>query len=122
MSRIDELNRLLSTLSGASSDIEASAIVSEDGLIIASALPQGIEEARVAAMCAAILSIAERTVKELARGGLEKILISGQEGHIVVMHAGKHAVLVVLTRHQAKLGLLFYEMKNAADKIQDILP
>ncbi len=121
MSRVDELNNILSNLKASTSDIEACAVVSEDGLIIASALPQDVEEARVAAMSAAILSIGTRTVTELSRGKLERLLVDGDDGNIVIMHAGEHAALVSLARKNSKLGLIFLELTRAAEDIKRIL-
>ena len=57
MSRVDNLNKLLRALQSGSPDVEASALISEDGLIIASALPQHLEETRVAGMSATLLSL-----------------------------------------------------------------
>lgn len=121
MSRIEELNNVLSNLQASSSDIEASAIISEDGLIIASLLPQTVDEARVAAMSAAILSIGARTVSELKRGTLERIFVGGNEGFIIIMHAGPHAALVSMTRKDAKLGFIFLEISRASEKVKTIL-
>lgn len=121
MARIDELNKALQGLLSSSGDIEGSAIVSEDGLIIASALQQGIEEGRVAAMSSAMLSIGDRIGMELKRGKLEQIFVKGELGFIVLMHAGAHAVLVALARKEAKLGLLFLDMQRTADEVKKIL-
>lgn len=121
MARIDELNKALQSLLSSSGDIEGSAIVSEDGLIIASALQQGIEEGRVAAMSSAMLSIGDRIGMELKRGKLEQIFVKGEFGFIVLMHAGSHAVLVALARKEAKLGLLFLDMQRTADEVKKIL-
>ncbi len=121
MSRIDELNNALSELRSSSGDVEACAIVSEDGLIIASLLPQGVEESRVAAMCAAMLSIGERTTVELKRGKLELLFIKGNEGYVIALHAGAHAVLVAMARKDTKLGLIFLDLSTAAEKIKKIL-
>jgi len=121
MARIDELNKALQGLLSSSGDIEGSAIVSEDGLIIASALQQGIEEGRVAAMSSAMLSIGDRIGMELKRGKLEQIFVKGEFGFIVLMHAGSHAVLVALARKEAKLGLLFLDMQRTADEVKKIL-
>jgi predicted regulator of Ras-like GTPase activity (Roadblock/LC7/MglB family) len=65
-SKVEELTNLLKDLEGTTPDIEASAVVSVDGLMIASALPRDVEENRVAAMSAAMFSLGERTAKELA--------------------------------------------------------
>ncbi len=121
MARIDELNKSLQNLLSSSGDIEGAAIVSEDGLIIASALQQGTEEGRVAAMSSAMLSIGDRIGMELKRGKLEQVYVKGEEGYVVLMHAGAHAVLVVLARKEAKLGLLFLDMKQTSEDIKKIL-
>ena len=121
MSRIDELNKTLSNLQVSSSDIEACAIVSEDGLIIASLLPQGVEEDRIAAMSAAMLSMGERISIELKRGELEQLFVKGNSGYFIGMHAGEHAVLIALARKDAKLGLIFFDLNKSADAARNIL-
>jgi len=121
MSRIDGLNSALSNLQASSSDIEACAIVSEDGLIIASLLPQGVEEERIAAMSAAMLSMGERISHELKRGELEQLYVKGKEGFFLSMHAGQHAVLIALARKDAKLGLIFFDLNKAAEATKSIL-
>ena len=120
-SRIEKLTEMLKDLSGASPDIEASAIVSTDGLVIASALPQDVEEDRVAAMSAAMLSLGERTSKELMKGSLEEVFVKGQNGYILLMGAGDEAVLTALARKDAKLGLVFLDMKRAAEEIGKVI-
>lgn len=121
MSRIEELNNALNNLQASSSDIEACAIVSEDGLIIASLLPQGIEEERVAAMSATMLSMGERISLELKRGELEQLYVKGKSGYFIGMHAGEHAVLIALARKDAKLGLIFFDLSRAADATKAVL-
>ncbi len=121
MSRIEQLNKVLADLLASSSDVEASAVVSEDGLIMASALPQNVEEARVAAMSAAMLSMGVRTAMELNRGTLQQLFVRGDNGFVVIMQAGAHGVLVGLARKDAKLGLLFLDMGRAAEQTAEIL-
>jgi len=121
MSKIEELNKVLAELQASSSDVEACAVVSEDGLIMASALPQDVEEARVAAMSAAMLSMGARTALELNRGELEQLFVKGDAGFVVIMQAGKHGVLVGLARKEAKLGLLFLDMSRAAEQTSAVL-
>jgi uncharacterized protein len=107
----------LRDLHASSSDIEASAIVSVDGLIIASALPAGSEEDRVSAMSAAMLSLGERIASELGRGSLQQVYVKGEKGYVVLVSVGEDAVLTVLAREQAKLGLMFLEMHRAAEDL-----
>mgnify|MGYP005834109067 CR=1 FL=1 len=104
----------LRDLQASSPDIEASAVVSVDGLIIASALPQGVEEDRVSAMSAAMLSLGERIAMELGRGQLDQVYIKGEQGYVILMSVGEEAVLTALAREQAKLGLIFLDMRRAA--------
>ena len=107
----------LRSMQAAAPDIEASAIVSVDGLIMASALQQGAEEDRVSAMSAAMLSLGERIAGELGRGTLEQVYIKGGTGAILLTSVGSEAVLTALTRQDAKLGLIFLEMRRAAEDL-----
>ena len=85
-------------------DIEASAVVSVDGLIMASSLPAGVEEDRVSAMSAAMISLGERISSELGRGGLDQVYVRGDSGFVILMSVGEEAVLTALVRESAKLG------------------
>ncbi len=120
-SREDRLAAALDGLMHDSAEIEASALVSLDGFIMASALPQGMQEDRVGAMSAAILGLGERAAAELGRGALSQVFIEGAEGYVILMAAGDRAVLTVLAQHGAKLGLVLYDMRAAADQIADVL-
>ena len=119
--RTQNLTELLKELEATTPDVEASAVVSTDGLIIASALPQDVEEDRVAAMSAAMLSLGERTSQELKRGSLEQVFVKGVSGYILMMGAGEEAVLTALARKDAKLGLVFLDMKRTADEISKLI-
>lgn len=113
--RADMLKSILSELNGTSADIEASAVISTDGLMMAALLPAGLDEDRVGAMSAAMLSLGDRTAKELARGNLEQVLVKGHTGYILMTGAGQEAVLTVLAKPNAKLGLIFLDVKRAAE-------
>jgi predicted regulator of Ras-like GTPase activity (Roadblock/LC7/MglB family) len=116
-SRAEQMVGRLQTMQAAAPDIEASAIVSVDGLIMASALQQGVEEDRVSAMSAAMLSLGERISTELGRGGIEQVYIKGNAGSIVLTSVGEEAVLTAMARQEAKLGLIFLEMRRAAEDL-----
>jgi uncharacterized protein len=76
-----------------------------------------VEEDRVSAMSAAMLSLGERISGELGRGSLEQVYIKGDAGSIVLTSVGSEAVLTALARQEAKLGLIFLEMRRAAEDI-----
>jgi len=120
-SRKDLMVDRLREMQAASPEIEASAVVSVDGLIMASALPADVEEDRVSAMSAAMLSLGERIASELGRGGLEQVYIRGDHGYVLVTAVGQEAVLTALAREGAKLGLIFLEMRRAAEHLSRIV-
>ena len=119
--RSDMLTSILTELNGTSADIEASALISTDGLMMASVMPQGLDEDRVGAMSAAMLSLGDRTSTELDRGGLEQVLIKGDSGYVLMTYAGAEAVLTVLAKSNAKLGLIFLDVKRAAESISSMI-
>ena len=119
--RADMLTSILSELNGTSADIEASGIISTDGLMMAAQLPAGMDEDRVGAMSAAMLSLGDRTSQELERGDLEQVLVKGQRGYVLMAYAGKEAVVTVLAKPNAKLGLIFLDVKRAAESIAQLI-
>lgn len=108
-------------MQAASADIIASAVVTLDGLIIASALPSDVEEDRVSAMAAAMQSLGERIASELGRGVLAELYIRGDAGYVLMTGVGEEALLTALTREAANLGLIFLEMHRAAEDIEKLI-
>ena len=120
-SRTELMVESLQDLQAASPDVEASAVVSVDGLTMASALPSEVEEDRVAAMSAAMLSLGERIANELNRGSLDQVYIKGEGGFVILRSIGEEAVMTVLARDQATLGLLFLEMRRASEDLAQLI-
>ena len=119
--RTDMLHQTLLELNGGTADIEASALISTDGLMMASALPAGMDEDRIGAMTAALLSLGDRAARELSRGRLQRILIQGERGYVIMSAAGPEAVLTLLAKPDAKLGLIFLDMKRAAEALSRLI-
>jgi uncharacterized protein len=120
-SRTQQMVDRLRELQASSPAIEASAIVSVDGLTIASALPQGVEEDRVSAMSASMLSLGERITGELGRGSVEQVYIKGEKGYVILMSVGEDAVLTAIAREEAKLGLIFLDMRRAIEDLSKLI-
>ena len=120
-SRTEQMVSRLKDLQVSTPDIEASALVSVDGLIIASALPPDVEEDRVSAMSAAMLSLGERIAGELGRGLLDQVYVRGANGYVILSAVGEESVLTVLARKDAKLGLVFLDMRRAAEDLGRLL-
>ena len=119
--RADMLNSILNELNGTSADIEASGVISTDGLMMASQMPADLDEDRVGAMSAAMLSLGDRTAQELSRGRLEQVLIKGEKGYVLMTGAGNEAVVTVMAKPKAKLGLIFLDVKRAAENIAKLV-
>ena len=120
-SRTDQMVERLRDLQVNTEAVEAAAIVSVDGLSMASSMPADVEEDRVAAMSAAMLSLGERIASELGRGTLDQVYIKGEKGFVILMAVGEEAVLTVLANEDAKLGLVFLEMKRAVTDLEKLL-
>lgn len=115
------LERTLRDLLTATTDLEAAAVVSFDGLPMAASLPAGMDEDRVAAMSAALLSLGERATEGLGRGALSQVFIEGENGTVFLISAEDEAVLVAVASKGAKTGLMLYEVKRAAAQVADVL-
>lgn len=111
----------LRDLQAISPDIEASAIVSEDGLSIATYLPQEVEEDRISAMSAVMLSLGKRITDELKLGTLEQVYIKGENGSVILYSIGDEAVLMALARLQAKLGLIFLDLRRVVEDLSTLI-
>jgi predicted regulator of Ras-like GTPase activity (Roadblock/LC7/MglB family) len=113
-SRSDRLDRAIHALLAQTPEIEAAAVVSFDGLPMASALPPSMDEDRVAAMSAALLSLGERAAQGLGRGELSQVYIEGETGTVFLVSADNEAVLVAVAAQGAKVGMMLYEVRRAA--------
>ena len=120
-SRADRLVTALDEFIRSSPDVEAAAIVSFDGLPMASALPDDLEEDRLGAMSAALLSLGEQAAMGLGRGQLNQVFVEGEHGFVFLMSTRDQAVLAAIARRTAKIGFMLYEMRRAADRIGSIL-
>jgi uncharacterized protein len=120
-SREERLAAALDALMENSQDILASALVSLDGFTMAAALPDSMQDDRVGAMSAAILGLGERAAAELGRGALTQVFIEGESGYVMLIAAGDKAVLTCIADIEAKLGLVLYDMRDAAETITEIL-
>ena len=115
------LRPVLRALNGVSPDIEASAVVSGDGLTIAAVLGDGVDRDRFGAMCASLLALADRAAQEISRGQLKQVLVEGEHGTMLLVQAGNDTVLAVASRPTKNLGMVFLEARRAALKVQQTL-
>lgn len=120
-SRTQRLDRALADLLAQTPEVEAASVVSFDGLPMASALPPSMDEDRVAAMSAALLSLGERAAQGLGRGELSQVWIEGDNGTVFLVSCEDEAVLVAVAAQGAKAGLMLYEVRRAATAVAQAL-
>ncbi|BAY64109.1 roadblock/LC7 domain-containing protein [Calothrix sp. FACHB-1219] len=121
MINISMLQQVLQEFVSGTSHIQGAALVSPDGLALASVLPSEMDEDRTAAMSAAMLSLGERIGSELVRGTIDRIVVEGEKGFGIVVSCGPDAVLLVLANAAVKQGLLFLEIKRAVAQIAPLV-
>jgi predicted regulator of Ras-like GTPase activity (Roadblock/LC7/MglB family) len=121
MINVSMLQDVLQNFVSGTPEVQGAALVSPDGLALASVLPGGMDEERTAAMSASMLSLGERIGRELNRGAVERIVVEGEKGYGVLVSCGTDAVLLVLASSAAKQGLLFLEIKRAVAQIAPLL-
>lgn len=121
MNKAQMLAQALDDFLAVAPEVDASAVVSADGLPMASALPPGVEEDRLAAMSAALLTLGDRAAAGLGKGELQQVFIEGTHGHVILMAAGADAVLVAVTGRGSKIGLVLFEMRKTAAKVGQVM-
>lgn len=114
--KYDFIQDILKTLNS-TPDITSSAVISTDGLPIASALQSGMDEDRIGAMAAALLSLGNRAAKEVLQGNLDNTIIHTDKGYMLLFQASDSILLTITTTHEAKLGLVLFEAKQALKQL-----
>ncbi|NIA03410.1 MAG: roadblock/LC7 domain-containing protein [Nitrospirae bacterium] len=114
------LEEILSNLNNGG-NIEASAVVSRDGLLINANIPEGVKADTFAAMAATMLGAAETATLELDKGLPNRVIVESKNGRLVCMGSGPRGLLVILSKSDTSLGLILVELEKAASLIKDII-
>jgi len=101
--------------------VEASAIASRDGLLICSTISKKQHAETLVAMSATMIGAAEAATMELGKGIPDRIIVESKHGRILGTGAGSKALLLVMTKPDAGLGLVLIEMAKASEQIKHIL-
>ncbi|HCQ19967.1 roadblock/LC7 domain-containing protein [Aphanizomenon flos-aquae NRERC-008] len=117
----EKLGMVLQNFVSGTTDVQGAALVTPDGLPLAASLPGGMDEERVSAMSASMLSLGERIGMELARGTIDRIFVEGNKGFGILTGCGQDAVLLVLASESAKQGLLMLEIKRVLTELKLIV-
>lgn len=105
---------------GYNPNVEASLIATKEGLPITSALPQGCNQNRIAAMSATFIAISKGFVTEMGVGDLKRFVIEGTEGNIITVEGSKFNG-TALTTKKADLDRIFLDLQRTLLKIEGLL-
>ena len=102
--------------------VESAVLETYDGLVLASSLPTGPEEEIIAAVSTATQSSVNRAVKELKQGDIQNTVVLSTSGQIILTDIGGKALLAVIAKRDANLGLISVMSRRAARDILEVLP
>lgn len=121
LSNVDKIKDVLAEFTSTSTSIQAAAVMTRDGIPVASNISDYVDPARLSAISASLLSLADRTSKDLKQGELEQVLVDSTEGFVLMVKVGEQAVLSVVSRSNSRLGMLLHEAKSSAAKLARLL-
>jgi uncharacterized protein len=119
--RAEKISEVLRGLRVSSPDIIGAAVCSLEGFIIAAVAPSEVDEELVGGMAAALLGVGERISSELMRANMEQTYVKSEKGYIILNSVGTDTVLVLLVTKEAKLGLIFLELKRMIPELSKVL-
>ena len=116
---------LLQELVQASQDFEGAVLVSREGLVIAAAWPpRGASEqddSDIGAVATRAFEQSDQATEMLQRGGLERLILLGADGNMVITPAGEDALCVVLLKPEAKIGVASFAAARVSQQIAQVL-
>ena len=117
----EKITEVLRGLRTSSPEVIGACVVSSEGFIVASVVPSEIDEDLIGGMAASLLGVGERIASDLMRSQMEQTYVRSPKGYIIVNAVGPDAALVLLVTREAKLGLIFLELKRTtADLVRHI--
>jgi predicted regulator of Ras-like GTPase activity (Roadblock/LC7/MglB family) len=117
----ERINEVLRALRQGTPEVIGASVVSSEGFIVASVLPSEVDEDLIGGMAASLLGVGERISSDLMHSQMEQTYVRSPKGYIVVNQAGPDAVLVLLVSREAKLGLIFLELKRTIVELMKYL-
>jgi predicted regulator of Ras-like GTPase activity (Roadblock/LC7/MglB family) len=118
---LENLDDLLNNLIDTVPEIKAATLVSVEGEVLASVLPQDVDGMTIAVMTAALLSLAESAITLIKSGDFEQLYIQGKDGYLLVLPAGQNAVLSVSTKKDVRLEIIYLDCKKVSEQIAKLI-
>jgi predicted regulator of Ras-like GTPase activity (Roadblock/LC7/MglB family) len=119
--RSERIADVLRGLRQSTPEIIGATVVSSEGFIVASQLPNDIDEDVIGGMAASLLGVSERISTDLMDSQMEQTYVRAAKGYIVVNACGDDAMVVLLVAREAKLGLVFLELKRTVVELMRLL-
>ncbi len=128
MYRSEALWQILKELREGHDGIQAAVILSIEGLLV-EAYPSDdtadshinpTSSPQVAALASVMAGLSRRTLNRLAQGDLERLMVQGEEGVLLIYPCGRN-FLAVLVERKTRLGPIIAAMNKTTPLILDIL-
>jgi len=119
--RTERITEILRGIRVSSPDVIGASVVSMEGFIVAAVAPSEIDEELVGGMAAALLGVGERISSELMRATMEQTYVKSEKGYVILNAIGGEAMLVLLVTKDAKLGLIFLEIRRVISELHKVM-
>jgi uncharacterized protein len=115
--RSEKISEILRSVRQSSPEVIGACVVNSDGFIVASVVPNEIDEDLIGGMAASLLGVGERISTDLMRAEMEQTYVRSLKGYIIINAVGEDSSLVLLVTREAKLGLIFLELKRTINEL-----
>ena len=96
--------------------VVGSAVLTNDGMLVESAISDGYDEDTLAAIGSSLVTSAKRSLKDFGGSEVKLMTIDGSRGKIVLVNAGS-AFLLVITDSAIALDATMLDIKSAVGKL-----
>lgn len=115
------VNQVLRSIHTSVPEVIGAVVVNMDGFVVASVVPSEVDEELIGGMAAALLGVGERIAADLMRARMEQVYVRSPKGYVIVNSINEQSALVLLVTREAKLGLIFLEVRRIAAELGRLL-
>lgn len=101
--------------------LEATAVVTRDGLRLACSVSAQIDADIFSAAAAAMVNLGSITIKKLNQGELKEVIVKGDKGYTLVTEVDSNTMLVASGRESFRLGYYLGVLKKYAREVAEII-
>ena len=120
-SKADKIKDVLNRYRSISTDIFGASVITMDGFMVASVTLSEIDEGLVGGITAALLGVGERIAKEMMNSKMTQMFVKSEKGYIICNNISDETVLVSLVNAEAKLGLIFLEIRRILPELTNLV-